>query len=530
MKGQRLDPFPATAVYQDLLEAAVALDTTAADGTPLFTAEERAEKLAEINFDVLGANLDGDLNGDMPLEAVFQAVDPNFNYTVTIGEEDDPMVFQRNDLPPQLQKKFNEETVQKIGAFLKNQNDIAALDHFAAIYDGRETFIPGDKGDRTAGELYARAQMDRTPFAAETLDIHGNNLRWYLTECGFLPKAYGEKLTELCQSANPLAATIGAELIGRAIDANPAAAEALGDDVVTRALLISSQIQGGTSADVAVKRATENMDPILNKDRDAIGRDLKERKTSTKAEKFYGDDVTAEEYGYAGLAFFRHQVDANFLLNGGNRDVAVKQALAETKARYVLTNVGFYGGRGRRMADAPEKFYGPLSDGYVNEVLASKKKEISQKSGMPFDVDHVKLVATPHTEWALRSKQRPAWLLLRANDDGTTDYYINRETGRPLLFSLPDGAAEDIARQLEETRDMMSRGGFSPNPRVSLFAPKKPRLRPLDPPEIRAYEPHTVGEQVAEFFKRIWSRKRAAADGGTIEAEKIAEEGEDVDD
>jgi hypothetical protein len=64
------------------------------------------------------------------------------------------------------------------------------------------------------------------------------------------------------------------------------------------------------------------------------------------------------------------------------------------------------------------------------------------------ELDRVKLVATPDTERAIQLGETPSWLLLRVNGDGTTDYYINGETGRPMTFSLPDGTADKITRWL----------------------------------------------------------------------------------
>jgi hypothetical protein len=490
MKGQLLEPDQTAAIGENFAGAIAALGATSADGMQLFTEEEIAEHVAGLSYGALAAKLDKDIGPEMPLEAVFQLADPNFNYTVTVGADGvAPLVFSKNSLPPELQTKFSAESVQKLGAFLKNQNDLAAVEHFASIYNGLESYIPGDGADKMAGELYARVQMERTPFTAESIAVHGNNIRWYLQTCGFLPKVYADKLATLCISDNPLAATIGATLIDGAISANPAAAEALDDEVVTRAFLIFSQIQGGTPADVAVTRAAQTMDRALNEDRDAIKRALEAKKSgedskTSAAAKFYGGAVTADEYGYGGVEFFRSKVDANFLLNGGNRDLAVKLAKAATDARYTKTNVGFYDGLGKRVANAPESVYGPRSAPYINQLLTSHRQEITQKTGMSFDVNRLKLVATPDTERQIQTGERPEWLLLRVNDDGHRDFYINRETGRPLTFSLPEGFGAAWAKlSMEE----------------SLL---------LKVAQAAAASQFTVGQ----FFQKIWSRKREVDD------------------
>jgi hypothetical protein len=500
MRGQLLEPDQALAVRENLITAAATLGATAADGTQLFSPDERAAYVSNIQYEALSANLANDINPEISLEALSQLVDPNFNYTVEIGDgHENPMVFQKNDLPPGMRRRFDNESAQAVGSFLKGQNDLAALDHFDAIYVGLETFTPGDKGDRAAGELYAQMQMERTPFNAETLDVHTDNMRVYLTKFGFLPKAYAKKMTEFCQSDNPLAATVGATLIDRAILANPVAQDALDEEVVTRALLISSQIQGGTSADVAVTRATQTMDRAINQDRDAIEIELKKRKSNDAT--FYGGDVSVKNYGYGGVDFFRRQVDANFRLNGGNRDLAVKQALATTNSRYVKTKVGFYAAHGQRVANAPESVYGKDSALYIDQILGSLRQEITKKTGMPFEVNRLKLVATPETERAIETNQTPAWLIVRVNGDGTTDYYINQETGRPMTFSLAEDAQDEIFRYFHTlpTMDPMAVDG------AGAFFNFGVKLG------VKLSQSHPL-QTVREFFQKIWSRKNDDAE------------------
>jgi hypothetical protein len=233
------------------------------------------------------------------------------------------------------------------GHFLKGQNDLAAIGHFAAVYVGAEAFTPGDRGDRAAGELYAQVQLERTPFDAETIDAQKDNLRWYLAKCGFLPKVYAQKLTDLCLSKNPLSTTIGTTLINGAITANSAAQKALDDSVVARANFIGEGIAGGIPTAMALRRTEQIMNRARNQDRDAIEVELKRLKSNDA--KFYSGEISVEKYGYDGRDFFRRQVDFNFRLNGGNRDLAVKQASATTKARYMATGVGYYG-QNRRCA------------------------------------------------------------------------------------------------------------------------------------------------------------------------------------
>jgi hypothetical protein len=518
MNGQLLEPDQSAAIGENFAGAVAALGATAADGTPLFSEDETAAHVADLAFGALSANLDNDINPDMSMEAVSQLADPNFNYTVTIGTDGgDPLVFSKNSLPPGLQNKFTAESAKKLGAFLKKQNDLAAVDHFAAIYDGLESYTPGSDSDMAAGELYARVQIERTPFTEESIELHASNMRWYLQNCGFLPNVYAEKLAILCSSANPLEAIIGATLIDGAIAANPAAAKALDDGVVTRAFLIFSQIQGGTPADVAVSRTDKTLDRALNADRDAVARALKAKKSGTTGEaeaKFYGGDVTAEKYGYGGVEFFQRQVDENFLLNGGNRDLAVKKALAATNARYVKTKVGYYGAHRQRVVNAPESFYGPKCAPYVNQVLAEHRNEITKKTGLPYEVKRIKLVATPDTEWKIQTGERPEWLMLRINGDGSSDFYINRETGRPMTFSLPEDTGTETDKFFHTLPEMDPNIDDGSGAFFNLgIATAHAQLATANALWSGISKAATSGtESVGKFFKKIWSQKREVKD------------------
>jgi hypothetical protein len=117
---------------------------------------------------------------------------------------------------------------------------------------------------------------------------------------------------------------------------------------------------------------------------------------------------------------------------------------------------------------------------------------------MPFTIDRVKLVATVDTEKSIQTGRTPSWLMVRVNDDGTGDYYVNRETGRLLTFSLPDGAEDDLARWLHTlpTLDPMADDGAAAFYNLGLQLAKS---HPL--------------ESVGQFFKKIWSRKGGGSDG-----------------
>ncbi|MDR2576923.1 MAG: hypothetical protein LBC42_02645 [Puniceicoccales bacterium] len=116
---------------------------------------------------------------------------------------------------------------------------------------------------------------------------------------------------------------------------------------------------------------------------------------------------------------------------------------------------------------------------------------------MPFDINQLKLVATPETERAIETNQTPAWLIVRVNADGTTDYYINRETGRPMTFSLPDGAKDEITQWLHTLPAMNP----STDDEAGVFFNLGARLAQTHPLQT-----------VREFFQKIWSREKEASD------------------
>jgi hypothetical protein len=129
-------------------------------------------------------------------------------------------------------------------------------------------------------------------------------------------------------------------------------------------------------------------------------------------------------------------VDAYFLLNGGDRDSAVKVARAYLDSEYVETKVGA-GSRGkRRFRNVPEAVYGPHCGHFINGKLEEMGPGIEERSGIPFDRKHALLVATPETDRLVELGQDPVWLLARANDDGTSQFYYDRGTQLPITISF----------------------------------------------------------------------------------------------
>jgi hypothetical protein len=117
---QEPDPDPVAAVKDNLVGAVATLAETSADGTPLFSPEEQGEKFVAMSYDVLTAQRNREINGDMSLEEAAKLVDPNFNYTVTIGDGDeDSMVFQKNNLHKGLPGRLQDESEHAVWSFLE---------------------------------------------------------------------------------------------------------------------------------------------------------------------------------------------------------------------------------------------------------------------------------------------------------------------------------------------------------------------------------------------------------------------------
>jgi hypothetical protein len=68
---------------------------------------------------------------------------------------------------------------------------------------------------------------------------------------------------------------------------------------------------------------------------------------------------------------------------------------------------------------------------------------IEKMSGIPCDLDHIILVATPETDRAVEMGDDPTWRILRKNDDGTSQFYTDPD-GNPLIYSLSDGVRRAI--------------------------------------------------------------------------------------
>ncbi|MDR3117597.1 MAG: hypothetical protein LBT98_03435 [Puniceicoccales bacterium] len=452
--GTIQSPDPALEIYENLTNATGMLMSTAADGSQLFTPEEIANATDSWTLQILQGRQAVDLNGNISLEALARVADPNFDYTVTVPNPvGEPLTFRTSDLSEGRRNQFQTASMERVAALLQKESDAAALDQAQRLWIGEEIFLPGNSADKKALELLANVQVADSPIAFENLQLHMDNCRSYVERFELLPEPYARTILSLVNADSPHAAVMGAKIIGSLMEISPDTAKTMAksfdDATLLRAKMLHGLIQGGTpltDALVAVKSA-------MAMDVHALQTKLRERTTSEKSRnKFYGSDVNAKTYGHDGVDIYRRMVDAFFLTNGGNRDSAVAVAKARIDSEFAETKIGadgdwhmpLFGRKRRKFRNTPEAVFGKNSSKIINNVLRAAAPEISLKTGIPCDLAHIMLVATPATDWAVENGENPSWVIARKNDDGSTIFYFDAKTGNPLVFSLDEGVRQEI--------------------------------------------------------------------------------------
>jgi hypothetical protein len=257
----------------------------------------------------------------------------------------------------------------------------------------------------------------------------------------------------------------GATFLTRAQAVSPQAVKSFDDATVLKAELIHAQIEGGATAENALNRANKALDPSGRAGMEFLQKNLKDQRKNS--DKFYGKQVGPDVYGSNGVEEYRRMVDAFFLLNGGDRDSAVKTARARMDSEYAETHIGadrhwrmpFFGARRRKFKNTPEAVYGPNAAGIINLDLEAMVPQISKMSGIPCDLDHIILVPTPETDRAVEMGEDPTWRILRSNGDGTSQFYTDGD-GNPLIYSLSEGVQRAIyladlnAAKIEKEEDL----------------------------------------------------------------------------
>jgi hypothetical protein len=446
-------PYPALEIHDNFSKATDLLLSTAADGSPLFTPEEIGGTTDGWTLQVLQGQQVVDLNGNISLEALARMVDPHFDYTVTVKNPGvKPLVFRASDLSEDRRNQFRTTSVERVAALLHRESDGAKLAHAQRLWRKEEPFLPGP--DKDALELLAQVQVADSPIFAENLQQHMDNCKVYVDRFGLLPEPYARAINGLIQSDNPAAAAMGAQILAslRTISDGAAAvvSKSFDDETLLRANMLHGLILGSTALDDAFKLVKTSMAMDAN--------DLKKRLPSEisgekERAKFYGNEIMAEVYGSGGVAEYRKMVDANFIINGGDRDSAVAVARDRINGEYAETFIGadrdwhmpFFGRKRRKFRNTPEAVYGPHSSEIINGILRRMAPDIALQTGIPCDLDHIILVPTPETDWAVEHGENPIWIIARRNDgNGGTVFYIDRDTGEPLTFSLDEEARKAI--------------------------------------------------------------------------------------
>ena len=451
--GTLQNPTP-WAAGDTLIDSAAELYRTGADGTPLFSDPEILAKMDAMGLAVLTGRLGVDIAGNTPIETLNRILDPTFDYAVTLpttGRK--PLEFRRSALSDGSQNQFHQAAAARVAEVIRTESDAKKLDYGQQLWTGAEEFLPGNSTDRNALETFAAAQLAREPIDAANLQGHMDNCKNYVERFSLLPTPYARAIHLLVDSDSPEAAVMGAQIIGSLMKISPEAAAVVAkpfdDPTLLRASMLHGLILGGTplsDAFAAVKTAMAMDVGILQKK-------LEGRTGEEKARnKFYGKSVTADVYGSDGEAEFRKMVDAFFLTNGGNRDAAIAVARARIDAEFAETKIGadrdwhmpLFGRRRRKFRNTPEAVYGKNSSAIINNVLRRMAPEIFRTTGIPCDLDHIILVPTPATDWAVERGEDPSWAIARRNDDGSTVFYFDRETDSPLTFSLDAGVRQEI--------------------------------------------------------------------------------------
>jgi hypothetical protein len=446
LDGETQDPLPSVAVGEKFHAATEGLYTNYADGSPVFDNGERAELMDSWNGQVLTASMERDLTENSTTNDLLRMKDPNFDYRVTVQTDTGPMEFSRAGLSPARKNQFNGAVNERLQRVLRTANDREKLAYGQQIWRGEIPFFSGDSRDKKALEIIAEAETVRNPITNNTLDVHMHMAQTFVERFNFLPKAYARAITALVSADNPKTAAMGSIFLGTLSKSYPTATKVFDDETLLRASLIADQIAGGTTAENALARANKALDPNGRAGLEVLKQSLRNQTRGARASNFYGNGVNPEIYGHQGVQDFRRMVDSYFLINGGDRKGAVAVAKARLDAEFSETRIGadgtwhmpFLGAKRRKYRNTPESVYGPNAAEPINAELEMLAPSIERMGGIPCDLRHITLVATPETDRAVELGEDPTWLLLRKNDDGTSQFYTDEE-GNPLSYSLSTG-------------------------------------------------------------------------------------------
>jgi hypothetical protein len=371
--------------------------------------------------------------------------------------------FHSGVLEPGRKRRLRENMVELLVEKIKAEKAEAKANLAIEILSGEKEFLPGNADQIRALNYIAELRVAAHPITPENLGAHLAWARESVEVAGLLPTAYAGALRGMVWSQNPLQCANAAMVLERLEELDsPAVTRALDAKTVMKAQMVCAQVVAGTSPGDAVAFVADAMARFV-RNPDEFEKELKRAKEELKDNGkggFYGDQITFNN-GYDAVArgFYERMVDSYFFINGGDRDSAVRCAQDAIGREFPVSRIGFYAENPRRVRNCPEAVYGSWVIGIVDEDLQRLETEIYRETGIPADLAHLMLVATPLTDAAIANGENPRWEIWRREDDGRSARYTTGD-GKPMSYSVPTGTDEEIVkRELQRKLDLIEQRG-----------------------------------------------------------------------
>jgi hypothetical protein len=462
-------------IHRDFLNSAAALDGVDEDGLPYYGEEQRREIFSGWDGHVLTAAIRRGINSGMSdgdIGQILEEMDGKGDVSVALGPEgmelevngrtvygvgkpgESVIRFSGSELREELRRKIKGEAIAAIADKIEGDRAQARVALATGLLDGSVDFLPGNAAQMAALNYQAQLQVAANPIDGDTLRAHLTNARQYVENFGILPDAYAGTLGKMVRSQDPIVCANGARVLEELRAVNGPAVVAAMDAVTSmRAQMLWAQVESGTPPDAAIGFIERTMREFT-RDPKEFERRLNEAKESFKETRkggFYGNKITAENgYDVRAREKYERLVDGFFSTNGGDRDSAVSVAQDVMAKNYAFTGIGYHGKKRVRMENSPESVYGPAVTAIANRDLENLGRTITEMTGIPFALDHLVLIATPATDWAVQNGENPAWEIWRREDDGSALPYKSLD-GKTLYYRVPPGTEEKmVGRALQK--------------------------------------------------------------------------------
>jgi hypothetical protein len=456
--------------HEDLLAGVEQLFQTDSDGLPLVGEEERRGVFAGWQErGILSAARRSllDSGGPQQLVQMIEALDGGEDVSVALTAEglsfdeeapEGAISFHSGVLEPGRKRRLRKELVGLLDEKIQADKAQAQANLAIGLLDGTVEFLPGNSKQLAALNYMAELQVAANPITSENLGAHLARAREYVETSGLLPDAYAGALRGMVWSQNPLQCANAAMVLEQLEELDrPAVTKALDAKTIMKAQMVNAQVLAGTPPDAAVAFVADTMERFVRNPKE-FAEQLKKDKEEFKDNGeggFYGNQVTFENgYDRAARGLYERIVDSYFSINGGDRDSAVNSALGVMEKEFPVSIIGAYAGKPRRVRNCPEAVYGPRISEIVQRELQMLETAIYGETGIPADPGHIMLVATPLTEAAIANGEKPAWEIWRKEDDERRIRYTAKD-GKPLLYSVPEGADEEIVtKEMQQNLDV----------------------------------------------------------------------------